>query len=94
MPRGNIPSSTNTYHSLMDFLRLLQIRMSHTGTKSPGTSCIEWYDNIIRSSEFGRDCQYAEKTLAMFKQQDYNDIRDLIYKLYDIFQQLEKGSSS
>lgn len=89
MPHGKRPPSTDPYHSLMDTLRDLQERMDHTGNKIGSMSTIEAYDSFVKASEFGRNCQYSLKTLALFKLQDYNDIKDILLKIADIIKLIE-----
>lgn len=53
-------------------------------------SVVEAYSGFIKTSEHGRNCQYALKSLALFFYQDYSDIKELILKLADEIRELER----
>ena len=89
LPHGNIPEATDQYHLLMDTLRELQIYIDCSQIGNRPAFAIEMYDNIIRKSEFGRSCQYAIKTLSLFKVDGYKEVRDLILKLASIINEIE-----
>lgn len=89
MPHGKRPPSLNPLHSFMDNLEDLRVRMSHTGDKPASFSSIEMYGGLIKTSEHGRDCQFALKSLSLFLAVDYDDIKRLIVDLYNQIQEIE-----
>ena len=78
MPRGKRPPATTTLHSLLDTLADLRTRMDHTGHRVGSMSTVEAYDSFCKNSQFGRDCQYALKTAAVFVEHDLREIAALI----------------
>lgn len=89
MPHGKRPPSTHPLHTFMDTLDSLRKRINHTGQKTDTDSAIEMYQGMIEISEWGRECQYAIKSLALFFHQDYDDIKALILDLAKQIGELE-----
>jgi hypothetical protein len=76
----------------MDTLEDLRTRMSHSGGKKDSFSSIEMYDGMCKTSEHGRDCQYAAKALSLFFLQDYDEVKDLILQLANQIRDLEESN--
>ena len=74
----------------MDLLDDLRIRLSHTGTNIGSMSVVEAYNGFIKSSEHGRNCQYALKSLALFYHQDFSDIKVLLEQLTSCLSELQE----
>ena len=75
MPQGKRPPAESNDHILMDTLRDLQVRLSHTSDKEDSLNVIELYDSLVRGIDRGRGCHNAVKCMVVFKKHDLEDIK-------------------
>ena len=75
MPQGKRPVAESNDHRLMDALRDLQVRLSHTSEKEDSLNVIELYDSLVRGIDTGRGCHNAAKCMMVFKKHDLEDIK-------------------
>lgn len=78
MPLGKRPLAENNDHRLMDALRDLQVRLSHTSDKEDSLNVIELYDSLVRGIDKGRRCHEAAKCMFIIKRDDLEDIKRYI----------------
>lgn len=84
MPHGKRTPPTRKSEEILDKLADLRERLNTTAGKEKAFSAVEAYDGMVKMSEHGRDCQYAERFLLLFFENDYNEVRRMIGELYGL----------
>ena len=91
MPLGKRPPVENNDHMLMDTLRDLQVRLSHTSTKEDSLNIIELYDSLVRGIDKGRGCHNAAKCAFIFKRDDLEDIKRHITNVVECIRKIDSN---
>ena len=76
-------------NQLMDMLFDLYLRLSSSGGNPGAMNVLEAYHTFVNKSTSGRKCTYALKTQSLFFKKDYAYIRDKVFEITEIINQLE-----
>lgn len=68
----------------MDLLGDLRTRLTCTGGNTEAMSCVEAYDGLVKISDRGRDCEFAQKSLLVFFEKDYSEVKKLVGELHSL----------
>jgi len=83
------PPVTDIKCKLLDALSDLRHRIIKHQDGEPESDMLRRYDYFVQNASFGRDCQYAKKTMALFFLYDYPEISTLIKQAYEIVLEFE-----
>ena len=90
MSQEDRPPQTDIKCKLLDSLvDLRNAIIRHQGGESE-SDMLRRYDYFVKNASFGRDCQYAKKTMALFFVYDYPGISRLIKQVYETMLEFEK----
>jgi len=92
MPKGKRPPVETDEHLLMDRLRDLQVRLSHTSDKEDSMNIIEFYDLLVRGKESGRACAHATKSILILKKYDLKDIKQHLSNVVECIRKVDDSN--